>query len=140
MPTVDTTSLVLIGAAGVALAGVSAVLLFRKQPDADTRERLRLQALDEQGRLAPGDLDEVRDRLVFYSYEVAGVYYSAAQDLSIFPELTDEDLRALNGPLDIKFERSNPPNSMVHSTQWSGLGLAAQPTLTNDSNLRRQPQ
>lgn len=134
----DTTALVLIGAAGAALAGGSAMLLLRKQPDATARERHRLQALYEHGRLAVGVLDEVRGRLVFYSYEVAGVSYSAAQDLSIFPELSEDDLRTLSGPLNIKFERSNPPNSMVHSTHWSGL--AAQPTLTNDSSFRRQPQ
>lgn len=121
----DTTALVLIGAAGVALAGTSAVLLFRRQPDAAARELRRLEALAKQGRIAVGNLDEVRGHLVFYSYEVAAVSYSVAQDLSLFPELGEAQLRILSGPVNIKFERANPANSMVHCHSWSGLGLAA---------------
>ncbi len=136
----DTTSLVLIGAAGIALAGTSAVLLFRRGPDAATREHRRLQVLHESGRLALGDLDEVRGNLVFYSYEVGGVSYSAAQDLVYFPDLNLEELRMLSGPVDIKYDRANPPNSMVHSSSWSGLGLKAQPTPGIESSFRRLPQ
>jgi hypothetical protein len=137
---VDTTSLVLIGAAGLALAGTSAALLFRRSPDAAAREQRRLQRLLESGRLTLGHLDEVRGALVFYSYEVGGATYTAAQDLVYFPQLNLEEFRSLSGPVNIRYDRANPPNSMVHCSSWSGLGLKAQPTPDYDSSLRRLPQ
>lgn len=136
----DKTSLVLIGVAGVATAVTCAFLLFRRGPDAAARELRRLQLLQESGRLTLGHLDEVRGSLVFYSYEVGGVVYTAAQDLTYFTALAGQDLRMLCGPVNIKYDRANPPNSMVHGASWSGLGLTAQPTQVLDSNLRRQPQ
>lgn len=130
--------LILIGAAGVTLAGTSAALLFRSQPDATQKEMQRLLILHQRGRIAHGDLDEVHGQTVFYSYEVSGVSYTAAQDLSLFPLLTEDRLRMLTGQVNIKFHRANPSNSMVHSDHWSGLGLPAQ--TTHDSSLRRVPQ
>ena len=87
-----------------------------------------------------GNVDEVRGRLVFYSYEVSSVSYNVAQDLSYFPEPPDEQLQLLSGQITVKYDRANPPNSMVHSSAWSGLGLAVQPITIHDSSLRRIPQ
>jgi hypothetical protein len=125
---VDKTSLILLGAAGAALAGTSAVLLFRKGPDAAEKERLRLKALHEHGRLALGHVVDVRDSAVFFSYEVSGVGYTAAQDLGQFGGLDVTELLSLAGPLNIKYDRANPSNSMVYCDQWSGLGLPAKTT------------
>jgi hypothetical protein len=125
---VDKTSLILLGAAGAALAGTSAVLLFRKGPDAAEKERFRLNALQEQGRLALGHVVDVRGQTVFYGYEVSGVGYTAAQDLAQFFDADDPVLLALAGPVNIKFDRANPSNSMIHAEQWSGLGLPTRTT------------
>ena len=124
----DKTSLILLGAAGAALAGTSAVLLFRRGPDAAEQERLRLKALHEQGRLVLGHVVDTRENTVFYSYEVSGVGYTAAQDLGQFSGLDAEELLRIAGPLNIKYDRANPSNSMVYCDQWSGLGLPAKTT------------
>lgn len=99
--------------------------LFRRGPDEAERERQRLADLVASGRIAGGEIDDVRDRLVYYSYEVAGVGYGAAQDLSAFPALSSALLATLSGPVTIRYSRAHPGNSMVYCDSWSGLPLPA---------------
>lgn len=117
--------LILIGGAGILLAACTGYFLFRRGPDEAERERRRLAALLASGRITGGEIDDVRDRLVYYSYEVAGVGYGAAQDLQGFPGITSSDLATLSGPVTIRYSRAHPGNSMVHCEFWSGLPFAA---------------
>ncbi|MCZ2155967.1 MAG: hypothetical protein LC114_19050 [Bryobacterales bacterium] len=117
--------LILIGAAGAALALSTAYLLFRRKPDDAERERRRLRTLSVAGRITGGEIGEVRDHTVYYSYEVAGVGYDAAQDLSAFPSLSAAKLALLSGPVTIRYSRTNPGNSMVFCDSWSGLPFEA---------------
>lgn len=113
--------MLLIGAAGVALSGTSAVLLFRKGPSAAEKERQRLQLLHQTGRIAHGEIEEIRNGVAFYSYEVAGVTYTAAQDLKSFTFCEDNELPGQVGQVIIKYDRGNPLNSMIHCEWWSGM-------------------
>lgn len=117
--------LILIGGAGILLAACTGYLLFRRGPDEAERERRRLAELVASGRITGGQIDDVRDRLIYYSYEVAGVGYGAAQDLTAFPALPLTALAMLSGPVTIRYSRAHPGNSMVHSEFWSGLPLPA---------------
>lgn len=117
--------LILIGAAGILLAACTGYFLFRRGPDEAERERRRLAALVSGGRITGGQIDDVRDRLVYYSYEVGGVGYGAAQDLNGFPVIPDAVLATLSGPVTIRYSRAHPGNSMVHCEFWSGLPLPA---------------
>lgn len=117
--------LILIGAAGAILALSAAYFLFRRGPDDAERERRRLRALSIAGRITGGEIGEVRGHLVYYSYEVAGVGYDAAQDLSAFPSLSGSMLATLSGPVTIRYNRTNPGNSMVYCDSWSGLPFTA---------------
>ncbi|MCC6263540.1 MAG: hypothetical protein IT169_08185 [Bryobacterales bacterium] len=117
--------LILIGGAGILLAACTGYFLFRRGPDEAERERRRLAALVASGRITGGQIDDVRDRLVYYSYEVAGVGYGAAQDLTRFPALPLAALATLSGPVTIRYSRAHPGNSMVHGEFWSGLPLPA---------------
>jgi hypothetical protein len=117
--------LILIGGAGAALAIIAGYFLFRRGPDEAERERRRLADLVASGRITGGEIDDVRDHLVYYSYEVAGVGYGAAQELGGFPELTSALLATLSGPVTIRYSRAHPGNSMVHCDSWSGLTLPA---------------
>lgn len=113
--------MLLIGAAGLTLAGSSAVLLFRRGPSAAEKERQRLLLLHRGGRLIHGEIEELRDATAFYRYEVSGVSYTAAQDLSAFPQFANGHLQTRIGQVIIKYDRANPSNSMIHCDQWSGL-------------------
>ena len=115
------TWLILIGAAGTLLACFAAYFLFRKRPDAAERERLRRLALVASGRITGGELTDARGRLLYYSYEVAGVGYDAAQDMSAFPDIAEATLVTLSGPVSIRYDRASPGNSIVHCETWSGL-------------------
>lgn len=116
-----TSWLILLGVAGAVLAGSTAYFLFRRAPDAAELERRRLRSLVATGRITAGEIDDVRGQVVCYSYEVGGVGYAAAQDLSGFPEATGAALAAMSGSVSVRFDRANPGNSMVHGETWSGL-------------------
>ena len=64
---------------------------------------------------------EVRDHLVFYSYDVRGVEYTASQDISALRGLLPSDPSAVNGVVYVKYDPRNPANSMILSEDWSGL-------------------
>lgn len=117
--------LILIGGAGVLLVACTGYFPFRRGPDEAERERRRLAALLAGGRITGGEIDDVRDRLVYYSYEVAGVGYGAAQDLKAFPEIPSAVLATFSGPVTIRYSRAHPGNSMVHCESWSGLPFPA---------------
>jgi len=105
-------------AALVALAGYRAWKGSRLT--AEERERLRRQGLAARGKLGDASLVEVRGELVFYSYAIRGVEYTASQDVSALHEYlpTDEEL---SGPVWVRYDPRNPANSIVLAEGWTGL-------------------
>src|SRR5664279_4689922 len=74
----------------VALAAILLVLLAvlgyrvwqRSRVTAEERERRRCARLVAAGKISDAMLVEIRENLVFYSYAVRGVEYTASQDIS----------------------------------------------------------
>ena len=93
----------------------------RSRVSAEELERRRLAALNASGKMGDATLLEVRENLVFYSYDVRGVEYTASQDLSAFAALLPADPSAVNGVVYVKYDARNPANSMIVSERWSGL-------------------
>jgi len=84
------------------------------------RERLRRSALAAHGKLGDASLVEVRGDLVFYSYAIRGVEYTASQDVSALREhLPSEE--TLSGPVWVRYDPKNPANSIVLAEGWTGL-------------------
>jgi len=105
-------------AALVAVAGYRAWKSSRITPA--ERERLRRAALAERGKVGDASLVEVRGELVFYSYAIRGVEYTASQDVSMLHDyLPTED--ALSGPVWVRYDPRNPANSIVLAEGWTGL-------------------
>jgi hypothetical protein len=112
----------------LALAGVlvvaGAVLGYRawqrSRVTPEERERRRRAALVEHGKMGDAQLVEIRDELIFYSYGVRGVEYTASQDISQLKQLVPSDLSAL-GSVSVRYDAKNPANSIVIAEQWSGL-------------------
>ena len=79
-----------LAAAGAALAGVGLLVRGKKKKSDAERERERRLAVNASGRMTDGTVTEALflgaeppdALLLFYRYLVAGVEYSAAQDLS----------------------------------------------------------
>ena len=84
-------------------------------------ERRRRATLYAHGKMGDANLLDLRDNLLFYSYDVRGVEYTASQDVTALRALLPSDPSAVNGVVFVKYDPRNPANSIVLSEQWSGL-------------------
>jgi len=71
--------------------------------------------------MGDASLVEIRDQLIFYSYDVRGVGYTASQDVSALRAYLPPDFSVGIGPIYVKYDPRNPANSVVLSEEWSGL-------------------
>ena len=101
-----------------ALIGYRAWKRSRITPE--ERELRRRSALVGRGKMSDAMLVEIRDDLLFYSYGVRGVEYTASQDVSMLKQYMPPDFSAIDA-VSVKFDPRNPANSIVLAEQWSGL-------------------
>ena len=103
---------------------VTAVFAYRawqrSRVTPEERERRRRVQLAKTGKMGDAELVEIRDDLLFYSYLVRGVEYTASQDVSNLHERLPHDFAAL-GAISVKYDPHNPANSIVVAEQWTGL-------------------
>jgi hypothetical protein len=71
-------------------------------------------------RPAPASLNGSR-RLVYYSYSISGVSYETAQDITGLEERLHLKLIAAGQTASVKYDPSNPSNSILLADDWSGL-------------------
>ena len=119
------------GALGVGGAILLLVLVFfayrawkNSRGTAEERERRRCAWLVATGKISDAALVEIRENLVFYSYAVRGVEYTASQDLSRFALEAPVDFNNISS-MAVKFDPRNPANSIVMSEEWSGVRKTA---------------
>jgi hypothetical protein len=104
------------------LAGVLAVRAWRRaRVSPDELERRRRQELMATGKMGDASLVDVHDNLLFYSYSVRGVEYTASQDISRLRQFLPADAASLAGHVLVKYDARNPANSIVLAEEWSGL-------------------
>ena len=101
-----------------ALAGYRA--WKRSRITQEERERRRRAALVGRGKMSDAMLVEIRDDLLFYSYGVRGVEYTASQDVSMLQQFMPPDFSTIDA-VSVKYDPKNPANSIVLAEQWSGL-------------------
>jgi len=115
----------------VVLGGVLWLVLRRKRPTPEEIERARREWLVRVGRITDGSLldstliedePDAPGRLIF-TYQIAGVVYEAAQDVSALPERV-RDMR-FDLPVQVRYDYQNPANSIVVAEEWSGIRLKA---------------
>jgi hypothetical protein len=115
-------------AGALAVAGVILVVVAvfgyrawkRSRLTPEERERRRCAWLVATGKISDAALVEIRENLVFYSYAVRGVEYTASQDLSRFAETAPVDFNNVTS-MSVKYDSRNPANSAVMSEEWSGV-------------------
>lgn len=135
----------------VAVAVAALRQYFRKPEDPEDEERRRRSQLNQVGRIVEGlvvELLETRGsaappassamfsrrkaaasglggnglrRLVRYSYSIAGVTYETAQDVTGLEERLCLERIASGQPASVKYDPSNPSNSILVADDWSGL-------------------
>ena len=111
-------ALAVVLAALGALAGYRAWKRSRIAPE--ERERRRRSALMAHGKMSDAVLVEIRDDLLFYSYGVRGVEYTASRDVSMLKQYMPLDFSTIDAVC-VKYDPKNPANSIVLAEQWSGL-------------------
>ncbi|HMD70228.1 MAG TPA: hypothetical protein VKF41_02735 [Bryobacteraceae bacterium] len=119
-PAVRAVALALAGA----LLATGAVLAYRawrrSRIPPEERERRRREMLAARGKMADAELAEIRDDVLFYSYGVRGVEYTASQDVTMLQEYLPHDYSEV-GPVSVKYDPRNPANSILVAERWSGL-------------------
>jgi len=115
--------LVTLGLAAVlvallAIIGYRAWVRSRITPE--ERERRRCARLVAAGKITDAMLVEVGEALVFYSYSVGGMVYTASQDITRFLSDPAVDFSGVSA-MSVKYDPRNPANSIVLAEAWSGL-------------------
>ncbi len=125
--------------------GWSRLRRWRRKDPAEL-ERLRRLEVNRLGRITAGKVvdwiesakGEAVARLILYKYEVAGVTYEAAQDVSAaFPDRTAPQI--LSGvTASVKYDPKKPTNSIIACEEWSGLPEEKSKPGAGDSGLAPQ--
>jgi len=135
-----------MGGAAVAAISMIAYAFFRPAEDPEEIERKRRLHLNQIGRIAEGQVVELvahppepretkrlfgsRARplanlsprqLVSYSYAISGVTYHTAQDITGLESQVRLDKLVAGQPASIKYDPSNPTDSILVADDWSGL-------------------
>lgn len=117
-----------IAAVGLFAAAKAWARSRRKTPE--QRERERRFRINEIGRITDGTVIDVSEmaanghgeiQLLIYQYDVAGVSYEASQDVTALRHRVDLHSCKAGLMTSIKYDPSNPGNSIVIAEEWSGL-------------------
>jgi hypothetical protein len=125
--------------------------VFRKPEDPEAEERRRRFQLNQVGRIVEGLVVELVEtpatvpaepapgmfsrrkaapinngaarlrRLIRYSYSISGVTYETAQDVTGLEERLCLERLAAGQPASVKYDPSNPSNSILVADDWSGI-------------------
>jgi len=106
----------------ILLAGGVAVRRYLgSRPAPEEMERRRRVTIYRNGKMGDGEIIDLDGASIVYSYSVAGVSYTASQDLTGLPATLPPDPLAMIGPVAIRFDPRNPANSIVMCEEWSGV-------------------
>lgn len=140
-----------MGGAVLALAAGGIFLWLRRKPeDPEEIERQRRTYLNRVGRIIEGQVLEIVEqprqasssgrlgflrkrtaavnhdangihKLLFYTYSISGVTYETAQDITGLEERACVERIVSGQPASVKYDPSNPSNSILVADDWSGL-------------------
>jgi hypothetical protein len=115
----------LLSLLAIVLMAAGGWVFFSSRQTAAQREKRRRLAVNRTGRMGDATIVDVRDCVLFYSYEVRGVAYTTSQDASEFKQRLPAETSHLIGPVGLKYSSNNPANSIIICEVWSGLRLPA---------------
>ncbi len=136
--------------AGALALGAALYGWLHHAPDPEEIERRRRSRVNQIGRIAEGKITELVEapappaknsprlfrsrlvppagraaktgrKLVWYTYSISGVTYETAQDVTDLEARVCLDRLAAGQPASVKYDPSNPVNSILVAEDWSGL-------------------
>ncbi len=136
-----------MGGAAIAALAMIAYAFFRPAANPEDEERRRRLHLNQIGRIAEGQIVELVEHppeskaarkglfgasarpladmrprhLVSYSYLISGVTYQTAQDITGLESQIRLERVVAGQPASIKYDASNPSDSILVADDWSGL-------------------
>lgn len=141
--------LVLAAAILIVVAGGVVFWVRRRPRDPAEVERQRRSHLNQIGRIVEGQILEIAEtpaddssqrrgifgrrtarasnggtrmrKLLFYTYSTSGVTYETAQDITGMEERACLERLVAGQPASVKYDPSNPSNSILLADDWSGL-------------------
>jgi len=123
--------LAVAASAACALAGVWVwkTVRARRRKSPDEIERLRRLRVNACGRIIPGTIVELADSMpegapgtiLVYEYEVAGVTYAVAQDVSSLPKVAAAAPMLPGQTTSVKYDPRQPTNSILACESWCGI-------------------
>jgi hypothetical protein len=125
----------LTGATLIATAGIM-VWLGGSKKTPEQREMLRRQQLSTRGRITDGTVLDVRElespagepmQTILYSYDVAGVHYECAQEVTHLRQFIDPQSCVLGSAASVRYDAQQPLNSIVVAEGWCGLRIVSRP-------------
>ena len=143
----DWKLLLMIGGGSLAALALIAYAFARPVADPEAEERKRRLHLNLIGRIAEGQVVELAQHpapppekrgglfgmrsqpladnrprsLVSYSYSISGVTYHTAQDITGLESQVKIERLVTGYPTSVKYDPSNPSDSIVVADDWSGL-------------------
>jgi hypothetical protein len=121
---------VVLGGAAAAVLGLGLLMRGRRRKTPEDRERERRLRISTTGRITDGTVLDAQEisangagplQVLIYSYDVGGVSYEAAQDITHLRQFVDIHSCRLGLPASIKYDPHNPGNSIVIAEGWTGL-------------------
>ncbi len=119
------------GAAAIALAAMGVLKALRswRRKSPDEIERLRRNAVNACGRIGFGRILELAEPfpggpigpILLYEYEVAGVTYEAAQNVSAMAEVAAAAPYLPGQTTSVKYDPKQPTNSILACEIWCGI-------------------
>lgn len=136
-----------MGGAAIAAVVMIAYAFFRPAEEPQEVERRRRLHLNQIGRIAEGQVVELAEHpaeprekakkvfgsrahslgdlrprhLVSYSYAISGVTYHTAQDITGLEGQIRLERLVAGQPASVKYDPSNPSDSILVADDWSGL-------------------
>ena len=130
-----------LGGTGLGLvAGTFISRLLGRSAHPDEIEKQRRAYLNQVGRIVEGQITDFVElaeselegkkgqaksnghrKLVYYSYSISGVSYETAQDITTLEGHAGMNRVIAGLPASVKYDPSNPSNSILIADDWSGL-------------------